>query len=198
MDNQAGSESAAPDAKHRRQQANRVLISALMNDQTRRTRQSSAALAFLLTSSLTPAPANASDLTLRQVVETLFKAPPASQPDFADKDLSSLDLSGLDFKQARLTRANLLGADLTDANLSKADLSGAKLGSHTLGSRQLQQREPRRSELLPRCRHSRFRGSLDERAELLWRESERRSDYGSPEPRRSTRRQPRGCELGSA
>ena len=90
-------------------------------------RKSIAALALLLAPSLTLGPANASDLTLRQVVETLFKAPPASQPDFADKDLSSLDLSGLDFKQARLTRANLLGADLTDANLSKADLRGAKL-----------------------------------------------------------------------
>jgi uncharacterized protein YjbI with pentapeptide repeats len=96
-------------------------------EQARRPRTSIAALAFLLSSSLTLAPANASDLTLRQVVETLFKARPASQPDFAGKDLSSLDLSGLDFKQARLTGANLLGADLTDANLSKADLSGAKL-----------------------------------------------------------------------
>jgi hypothetical protein len=59
--------------------------------------------------------------------DAIFKAQPASQPDFAGMDLSSLDLSGLDFKQARLTGANLLGADLTDANLSKADLRGAML-----------------------------------------------------------------------
>ena len=98
-----------------------------MNKPTRRPRKSIAALVLLLASSLTLGPANASDLTLRQVVETLFKAPPASQPDFTGKDLSSLDLSGLDFKQARLTGANLLGADLTDANLAKADLRGAKL-----------------------------------------------------------------------
>ena len=71
--------------------------------------------------------ARSAEIPLREVVDILFKAPPASHPDFAGKDLSSLDLSGLDFKQARLTRANLLGADLSDANLSRADLSGAKL-----------------------------------------------------------------------
>ncbi len=61
---------------------------------------------------------NAAELRLREVVETLFKASPASQPDFSHKDLSSLDLSGLDFKEARLAGANLLGDDLSDANLS--------------------------------------------------------------------------------
>jgi hypothetical protein len=69
--------------------------------------------------------ARSGEIPLREVVDILFKAPPAGHPDFAGKDLSSLDLSGLDFKQARLTGANLLGADLSDANLSKVNLSGA-------------------------------------------------------------------------
>jgi uncharacterized protein YjbI with pentapeptide repeats len=67
------------------------------------------------------------ELPLREVVETLFKAAPASHPDFAGKDLSFLDLSGLDFKQANLAGADLLGADVSGANLSYADLKNAKL-----------------------------------------------------------------------
>jgi uncharacterized protein YjbI with pentapeptide repeats len=66
------------------------------------------------------------ELPLREVVETLFKAP-ASHPDFAGKNLSFLDLSGLDFKQANLAGADLLGSDLSGANLSYADLKNAKL-----------------------------------------------------------------------
>jgi Pentapeptide repeats (8 copies) len=80
------------------------------------------ALLYLL---LVPGLARSAEIPLREVVDILFKAPPASHPDFAGKDLSSLDLSGLDFKQARLTGANLLGDDLSDANFSKVDLSGA-------------------------------------------------------------------------
>jgi uncharacterized protein YjbI with pentapeptide repeats len=90
---------------------------------TMRTYAVAVVLAFLAASNS----ADCAEMTLRQVVETLFKAPPASRPDFVGKDLSSLDLSGLDFKQARLTGANLLGDDLSDANHSKVDLSGAKL-----------------------------------------------------------------------
>ena len=67
------------------------------------------------------------ELPLREVVETLFKAAPASHPDFAGKDLSFLDLSGLDFKQANLASADMLGSDLSGANLSYADLENAKL-----------------------------------------------------------------------
>ncbi len=83
--------------------------------------------AALLAVALAASPAVGAELSLRQIVETLYKAAPASRPDFAGKDLSSLDLSGLDFKHAILSRANLLGADLSDANLSFADLAGAKL-----------------------------------------------------------------------
>jgi len=51
--------------------------------------------------------ARGAESALREVVETLFRAPPASHPDFAGRDLSFLDLSGLDFKRANLARANL-------------------------------------------------------------------------------------------
>jgi uncharacterized protein YjbI with pentapeptide repeats len=71
--------------------------------------------------------ARGAELPLREVVETLFKAAPASHPDFAGKDLSFLDLSDLDFKQAKLAGANLLGSDVSGANLSSADLKDAKL-----------------------------------------------------------------------
>ena len=52
---------------------------------------------------LAPSVARSAEISLREVVDVLFKAAPGSQPDFSHKDLSSLDLSGLDFKRARLT-----------------------------------------------------------------------------------------------
>lgn len=90
---------------------------------TRRTRYAIIQLAVLLSAGQV----RGAELPLREVVETLFKAAPASHPAFAGKNLSFLDLSGLDFKQANLAGADLLGSDLSNANLSYADLKNAKL-----------------------------------------------------------------------
>ena len=76
---------------------------------------------------LTATHVGSAEIPLRQVVETLFKAPPGSRPDFSGKDLSFLDLSEVDFKQANLAGTNLLGANLSGANLSSTDLRGTKL-----------------------------------------------------------------------
>jgi len=72
-------------------------------------------------------PALAENLTLREVTEQLFKAPPGTTPDLSAKILTQLDLSDLDFKRARLTGSDLYGADLSRAKLAEANLAGARL-----------------------------------------------------------------------
>lgn len=74
-----------------------------------------------------PTCAGAADLTVRQIADLLFNAPPGVMSDLSGHDLGSLDLAGLDFKRARLTGSNLYGVDLTGANLSGVDLSGTRL-----------------------------------------------------------------------
>jgi len=78
------------------------------------------------------APAEAADVSARDLTSALYKAT-ASQPvDYSNKDLSYLDLSGIDFKSARLTHANLFGTDMTGSNLKGVDLVGARLDRTTI------------------------------------------------------------------
>ncbi len=77
-------------------------------------------------------PANAAQLTARDVVVALFKAPIGAPPDFSGQDMGGLDFAGLDFKGANLANANLFGADLSAANLTKANLANARLDRATI------------------------------------------------------------------
>jgi len=84
-------------------------------------------LAVLLLAGLAPAQAPAADITVRQLVERLYRADPAKPVDMSHLNLRNLDMSGLDFKGAKLIGSDLFGADLTRADLSRADLSAARL-----------------------------------------------------------------------
>lgn len=77
-------------------------------------------------------PADAADLTVREVVQALRTARAGQVVSLSGRDLSFLDLSGLDFRAAQMREANLHGADLTGANFRNADLSGAKLDRATI------------------------------------------------------------------
>ncbi len=77
-------------------------------------------------------PVRSADMSVREIAELLFKAPPKSHVNLAGLDLSFLDLSGLDFKAAKLAGSSLHGSDLTGANLSHADLSGVVLDRATI------------------------------------------------------------------
>lgn len=67
------------------------------------------------------------DLSVREIVSTLFKAKPGERIDFANKNLAYLDLAGLNFKRANLANSDLYGVDLTGANLRGTDLANARL-----------------------------------------------------------------------
>jgi len=87
------------------------------------------ALSFAVASS---GPVKSADMSVREIVELLFKAPPESPVNLSGVDLSFLDLGGLDFKAAKLAGSDLHGSDLTGANLSQADLSGSVLDRATI------------------------------------------------------------------
>jgi uncharacterized protein YjbI with pentapeptide repeats len=72
-------------------------------------------------------PADAADLTVRQVVERLVRAADGPPADFSGMDLSFLDLSGLDFRAANLAGTDLYGTDLSRSSFAGANLSRARL-----------------------------------------------------------------------
>jgi uncharacterized protein YjbI with pentapeptide repeats len=67
------------------------------------------------------------DLSVRDIVSTLFKAKPGDAIDFAGRNLAYLDLAGIDFKRANLAGSDLYGVDFTGSNLRGSDLAGARL-----------------------------------------------------------------------
>lgn len=77
-------------------------------------------------------PADAAEMTARQVTELLFKAEGQGTVDLSKKDLSYLDLSGINFKRASFEGANLHGVVFTDSNLEGANLKDVVLNLSTL------------------------------------------------------------------
>lgn len=102
-----------------------------MSDRTRRWQGRFIASALSL-GLVCSGPAWAADISVREIAEALFRAPPGVPVDLASRDLGFLDLSGLDFKAATLTGSNLYGADITAADLRHADLSRTVLDRATI------------------------------------------------------------------
>jgi uncharacterized protein YjbI with pentapeptide repeats len=77
-------------------------------------------------------PAEAAEMTAREVTELLFKAEGQGTIDLSKKDLAFLDLSGINFKRVNFEGANLHGVVFSDSNLEGANLKGAVLNLATL------------------------------------------------------------------